>query len=322
MADAINRNATTNRTLHPVVNEVAFRGDGRVEVVVAQLHLVADSQRLERFVGVDERIVHILRESRIVVWVDSDGVPLAATEAVRLTLVDRFVYHVPDVNLVLVVINQCSDVVLQPQKQQRLVGIAVRLRGHIDIVRIQEDPIRHLVVPDESVSAHFDVVCLGKRLNVVPRAEVEAAFRPLSRVPFQVIARRDAVVVKRSELTVRTHEILLQRREPNQEIRRISLRYGGNVLNHRRRRESQIEIVDVERSVWIVVRFNIQRERIVVEGEIIGCLQPHPGICSDEGVRDHRAEACLTCQTSLQTETDLRVGLSRRHLYPHGHLVA
>src|SRR5205823_14727485 len=115
MTDAINRNASANRALYPVVDECALRRDRCIEVVVAELNLVADSQCSQRLVGVEEGIIHILRISRIVVRIYRNRVPLAATEAIRLTLVDGFIHDIPNVDLVPVVIDQSSDVVLQPR---------------------------------------------------------------------------------------------------------------------------------------------------------------------------------------------------------------
>ena len=62
-------------------------------------------------------------------------------------------------------------------------------------------------MPDESVPAHLDVVGLGKGKNVVSRSEIEVAFSRLSRVPLQVVAGSDTVVVPSSELAVRPDQV-------------------------------------------------------------------------------------------------------------------
>src|SRR5437667_6238223 len=114
IADAIDGNASTDRPLYPVVNEIALGSDGGVEVVVAKLHGVSiNVEGIQRLPGIDECVVHILRISGIVVWVGRNCVPLAAAEAVGLAFIDRLVHYIPYVNVALVVINQRVDMVLQ-----------------------------------------------------------------------------------------------------------------------------------------------------------------------------------------------------------------
>src|SRR5207248_6643866 len=110
---------------------------------------------------------------------------------------------------------------------------------------------------DKGMSAHLDVVSLGKRLNVVSRPEVKVSLSRLSRIPFQVIAGCDAGVMQSGKLAMGTHKVLLQGCEPNQEVGRIGLRDGREIFNDRWGGEAHIEIVDIERGIWIVVRFDI-----------------------------------------------------------------
>ena len=102
--NTIDGDATRNRAFHPVVNEIAFCADGGVVVVVAQLHGFAiDSQVVQCLPGINESIIHVFRVSRIVVRIGGDRVPLGATEAIRLALINCFVHHIPNVNVSFVV---------------------------------------------------------------------------------------------------------------------------------------------------------------------------------------------------------------------------
>ena len=115
IADAIDGDSSADRPLHPVVNEIALGSDGGVEVVVAKLHGVSTNvEGIQRIARVDKGVVHILRISGIVVRIGRDRVPLAAAESVELAFVNGLVYHIPYVNVALIVINQRVDMVLQP----------------------------------------------------------------------------------------------------------------------------------------------------------------------------------------------------------------
>jgi len=81
---------------------------------IAASGLTSEAARsfLERLPSIEKGIVHILGISRVVIRIHGNHVPLAATEAVRLAFVDSFIYHIPDVDAVLIVIDQRIDVVL------------------------------------------------------------------------------------------------------------------------------------------------------------------------------------------------------------------
>src|SRR5438034_9739926 len=120
--------------------------------------------------------------------------------------------------------------VLHALEQQILVCLAERLRGHIHTVLVKEHPVGYLAMPNKSVATHLDIVRLGEGENVVAGHEIEVPFGGLSRIPFQVVAGRDAVVMLCSELPMHAEDVGLYSRESNKEIRRIRLCDGGQVL--------------------------------------------------------------------------------------------
>ncbi|MNG02938.1 hypothetical protein D3C84_859910 [compost metagenome] len=169
-----------------------------------------------------------------------DLIPQAVTHAVRLRLVDHFVRYVPGIDLAFVAANDRIDMILQA-------GVQHFFRYKV-VVRVTENPIRRLAVPDERMTANLHVMVLRELDNRIRSIEMELVLHRLRRIPLQVVARRNAREVFRKQIAVRTEHFVVQNRGADREIvREYGLQRGDRRLNRRRRNFNDLEIVHIER---------------------------------------------------------------------------